>query len=391
MKNVLRLVLVLGGLFLGSVLCVVACVTTTAMVNSADYREKAERTDVRELHLSAGGLVRVETPYGDVRVRTAASGTGSMRALVVAHGKTAEDARARLERGRVVIDERDGGVAISFDFPVEKGRVTAEPAPTVDFELEVPAGMRLELSSSSGDISATAGPFGSSSLKSNYGDVAIENVRGDVRVSSSSGKVALARHSDGTAEVRTNYGDVSLADVDATNLVAHTSSGDVVAEKIAAAELKLDSNYGDVRIRGARGTLTAHSSSGEVVIEDATGAVSANSNYGEVAVDGVLRMVTAHSSSGEVKIRARAGSTIESAWRIDSNYGGVSLAAPADLAFELEAKTSYGDVEVGYPIELPPGTTTKKGSRLRGKVNGGGALVTLESSSGDVSVRPLGP
>jgi hypothetical protein len=90
-----------------------------------------------------------------------------------------------------------------------------------------------------------------------------------------------------------------------------------------------------------------------------------------------------------VKVSAREGSVMAGDWSIDSDYGGVAFEAPRDLKFDLAAKTGYGTVDVDYAIELPAGSSTKRGSALNGKVNGGGRLVTIESSSGSVRVSPL--
>lgn len=389
MKSLLRVALVIGGIFLFTLFGIAACVTATSFLGSSDSREVVERTDVRDLHLTAGSRVKVSTPYGNVRVKTTDVGGGSMRARVVAHGKTIEDAQAQLDRTRVVVVETEGDVALSVDVTRESSWTNTHSVPSVEFELLVPAGVKLDLDSSSGDVSAEGGPFANSRLKSSYGDVLVDNVKGDATVESSSGSVTIQRQSGGRASAKTDYGSVNVSDIDATFLRATTSSGSVKAVNLRAPTMELESNYGDIRVDRAAGQLAAHTSSGTIDIVSAGPEVAAKSDYGDVKVDGVLTVCGAHSSSGDVEVKAREGSSIKSAWRIDSAYGRVSLEAPQDAKFDLDAKTSYGKVGVDYAIELPPGSTTKKGSAVRGKVNGGGALVTLESSSGDVKVGPL--
>jgi DUF4097 and DUF4098 domain-containing protein YvlB len=385
----MRVAILLVSICFFSIVGVAACVTTACVVTASDFREKAERTDTRELHLTSQSHVRVDTPYGKVHVRSTDSGGGSLRALVTTRGKSVEEAEKRLERAHVVIDEKDGDVTVSIEFKRDSGYVNAEPAPSVDIEMLVPEGVKLALASDSGSVSADGGPFAEARLKSSYGSVLVENVQGDATVESSSGAVAIKGQRGGRAVATTSYGKVTLEGIDASSLRAQTSSGSVSATNVHAPTIDLGSDYGAIHVDGVVGKLAARTSSGGIQVRNANADVSARSDYGSVAIEGVLKAVNAHTSSGNVKVSAREGSVISDDWRIDSDYGGVALEAPSGFKFDLAAKTAYGTVNVDYAIELPPGSSTRQGSALRGKVNGGGPLVTIESSSGSVRVSPL--
>lgn len=388
MKNTTRVLLIAAGVFAGSTLLVTACVATTCNISSADYREKAERTDERELDLASGSRVAVRTTSGDIQVRRA-NGPARMRAHVVARGETLAAAQARLDRVRVIVDPSANGVTLSTEYESESASGFGRIVPTIDFEVLVPDGVHIDLVSSSGDVSAKDAAFASATLKSSYGDVQLADVTGDVVLDSSSGDVSLARARSGRVQVKTSYGDVRLESVEATEIMALTSSGEVEAKGLSAQKIGLQSNYGDVSIESSKGQLDAHTSSGDVVCRAIEGSIAADSNYGDVQVEGVVTALEATSSSGDVSVIARAGSAIGTGWKIHSNYGDVSLQAPGDARFDLSAKTGYGDVSVDYGIELAPGSSTKRKSELSGKVNGGGPQLSISSSSGDVRVTPL--
>lgn len=389
MNTVMRVAVLLVGICFFSLVGVAACVTTSCVVTASDFRQKAERNETHELHLTSQSRVRVDTPYGKVHVRSTESGGGSLQALVTTRGKTVEEAQKRLERVRVVIDEKNGDVAVSIEATHPEGSGWAEPSASVDIEMLVPTGVKLALASDSGAVSADGGPFAEARLKSSYGSVLVENVHGDATVESSSGAVAIKGQRGGRAVAATSYGKVSLADIDATALHAKTSSGYVSATNVKAPSIELESDYGAIHVDGVVGKLAVRTSSGGILVRNANAEVSARSDYGSVAIEGVLKAVNAHTSSGTVKVSAREGSVLADDWRIDSDYGGVALEATRDLKFDLAAKTAYGSVDVDYAIELPPGSSTRRGSALRGKINGGGRLVTIESSSGSVRVSPL--
>ncbi|MBL8856936.1 MAG: DUF4097 family beta strand repeat protein [Planctomycetes bacterium] len=399
MNPILRATLVLGAVLFVSVtfagLCFTACSYSHFGIStgswSGNFPEKAERTEVHELHLASGSTLRAHTPYGVIRVRASDDGTGSAHAVVRTQGKTVADAQARLGRARINVSESAAGTTLSIEFERDADLKGAEPTPSVDFEISVPAGVKLDLGSDSGDLVAETGPFGESRLVSSYGNLRIENVQGDAVLKSSSGNVSIARLSGGAADAQTDYGNVKISAVDGTAVRARTSSGNVRGQDLRAATIALDSDYGNINVTNATGKLSTRTSSGNIKLEGVQGALSVSTDYGRVDIDGIFDALTAHSSSGDVRVRAGSGSTVASAWKIDSSYGRVALQAPKDLSFDLDARTDYGDVDVGYAIELPAGSTTKKGPAIQGKVNGGGALVELKSSSGAVSVKPLDP
>ena len=65
--------------------------------------------------------------------------------------------------------------------------------------------------------------------------------------------------------------------------------------------------------------------------------------------------------------------------------GGLDLHG-VGAGFELDASTSGGDVRAeGLTITIAKGGVGK--SRLAGSVNGGGPILKLRSSGGDISVR----
>lgn len=430
MNSPQRVALALGSAVLVSLMAFAACVESKNGFQfsfwSDAWPERAERTDTRELKLASGQTLRAETPYGEIVVRGTTNPVGSMRAVIHTFGKSVEDARARLERTKVVADETSAGIALRLEVAPDS-TTSREPAPTVDFEIEVPAGVALALVSSSGNVRAENGPFGAAQLVSSYGNVKLDHARGAVTATSSSGSVSVAFVDDGALEATSGYGTVSIADVTGTSVSAKSSSGNVraerihakdltlksgygtltlrdvavehdvqaesqsgnvTAEKLEAARSRLASGYGTINVKHSQGELELTTSSGNIAVDEARGALSAKTGYGSIGAEGVFTAVTAQSQSGNVRVRAQSGSAITSGWSLESNYGAVSLDAPKDLRFDLAAKTGYGEVKLGYTVELAPGNLGKDGRSVRGKVNGGGPTVTVESSSGSVSIQP---
>ncbi len=71
---------------------------------------------------------------------------------------------------------------------------------------------------------------------------------------------------------------------------------------------------------------------------------------------------------------------------LGSSGGHVRVQIAKATGFELDASTSGGDVRAeGLTITIVKGGVGK--SRLAGKVNGGGPVLKLRTSGGDISVR----
>lgn len=419
----------IGAVFVGAT-ATFACVSIDRSIEVFEnLREKATRTEAHTLALTGGNTLRVDVPAGDVRVRAVAGADhGELNAVVTARGTSVEDAHARLRQVKLVITTEADGPLVRVDpgDPASPSRTWA----TVDLSIDVPSGVKLQISSRSGDVAAQVGPFGPSTLESQYGDVVGENVAGDLRAETKSGDVAVNGSRGGDLEATSGYGSVRVAGIECGRATVHSGSGDVSFEHATCREAKIDSNYGNVtladvrsdaaleaasgsgnvratRLTAARASLT--SSYGDVSVSEATGVlalksgsgdvsakavrsdVRAETNYGSVALDGMFTSLTAASKSGDVDVVAGAGSSVAGAWCLSSSYGDVSLLAPRDIAFELDARTGYGSIDVGYAMEVQPGSLAKNSKSIRGRVNGGTVGVRLETSSGDVAVRPSGP
>jgi DUF4097 and DUF4098 domain-containing protein YvlB len=434
MKPFLIVLLALAGVFLLCGILFAACIVVTdhgvQFFNSSDWSEKAERTDTRDLNLKSGQTLRVETPEGAIRVHAAASESApaTMRATVRAAGKTQADAQAFLDRATVTVEESARGVAIRLDVRRDPADERNQPQPAADYEIAVPAGVALELVSRSGAVEAEGGPFGPSRLESSYGNVQIDNVRGDVTATSKSGKVEVGHVSKGSIDASSGYGSVTVSDVDAGGSVqvksssghlqlarihgqrisaesgygsvevsdvetggdveARSKSGHVTAESVKASRLQLTSGYGALRAKHVQAGMALETSSGSISVDDVQGALDAKTGYGSIDVDGVFSGLALESNSGGVKARARQGSKVDSEWSLASSYGRVELRAPKDLAFDLNAKTGYGQIDCGYAMEVAPGALGKSGREVQSRVNGGGKTVRMSSGSGSVVIAP---
>jgi DUF4097 and DUF4098 domain-containing protein YvlB len=429
MKKVLVPLVVLGSCLLFGLVLFAGCIVSrhaSGLLTDWGPSEKAVRTEARQAPLAEGGRVELDLSHGDVEIDAGSADQLELAAEITAYGADEAEARAELERTRLVIEEQSDGVRLRIerDAAPARSRLAQTHRPKADLKLRLPRGVRFEARTGSGSIRAR-GPIGSSHLESGYGDVRVAEAQGDLELESGSGSIELARLSDAARlSARSGYGSVVARNVDAREielasssgnvrlqdargehvkvtsgygnleiarvqgeLTAKTSSGHVRASALDGAKLALASSYGDLEISGARGALDASSSSGSLSIDGLEGSCRARSGYGNVAVEGRVTGLHLESSSGSVRASVAEGSSLEGITKLSSGYGHVELVVPRALGFELQASTGYGTLEVQVPVTVEAGGL-KHTRSVRGRVGAGGPTIELKTSSGNVRVTP---
>lgn len=189
----------------------------------------------------------------------------------------------------------------------------------------------------------------------------------------------------------------------AAALEVNTVSADVDVDGIAGArELEVESVSGDQRVRGDAERVDVSSVSGDVDVESASRTVSLETVSGDIEARRAAGRVTAESVSGRITLETgsidelsvntvsgdvdlRAGGVGNGRLKIESMSGEVALVVPGDLSARIDAESFSGSIKSDF------GTVEEEehgpGSHLKASVGAGAAQITLESFSGDVTIR----
>jgi DUF4097 and DUF4098 domain-containing protein YvlB len=109
-----------------------------------------------------------------------------------------------------------------------------------------------------------------------------------------------------------------------------------------------------------------------------------NTSGGNIEIKSVENTLHASTSGGDVS--ARLAGPLKGDCKLGTSGGHVRVTVDKTAAFDLDASTSGGGVDAaGLTITIERGGSGR--SRLSGKVNGGGPLLKLRSSGGDVVVQ----
>jgi DUF4097 and DUF4098 domain-containing protein YvlB len=241
---------------LGSIFAVVLLAMVVLQVLSIIARSTETVRTVHDLD----GVDRLEVlaSNGDVRI-SAVDRDDVLVVAEVSHG---------LRRTRTEVEVIDGVLTTSEDCPVLVGRCW------VDYRIEVPRDLRVEVAANNGTITARA-LRGSATLRSDNGTVDAVGLRGPARLESDNGDVRAEALEATEVEARSSNGDV-LVDLQVvpTRVVAESDNGDVelrVPRSEDAYDLDLGtdngSEFGQLRTDpDSDRTLVVRSDNGDVTV-----------------------------------------------------------------------------------------------------------------------------
>jgi len=141
---------------------------------------------------------------------------------------------------------------------------------------------------------------------------------------------------------------------------------------------------GDVHIGSVDGETVASTSSGSIVIKLAKGKVDARNSGGKIEVNEARDVVLARTSSGPIIVGLSAQPKTDS--HLEVSGGDIQVTLPRSVAVDVDARSSGGKVVSAFPVTSIVSGEPKPGA-LRGKINGGGSMLTLRASSGDIRLN----
>jgi DUF4097 and DUF4098 domain-containing protein YvlB len=159
---------------------------------------------------------------------------------------------------------------------------------------------------------------------------------------------------------------------------------DIVIQMPREGKVKLRTGDGKIEIGGLKGEMDLHSGDGSENLEGVDGKLHASTGDGHITAHGRFEELELKTGDGQVEVRAASGSSLATGWRLETGDGNVSLEVPGDLAADVDLHTSDGHIDLDLPV-----TTAGqiRENEVRGKVNGGGSLLTIRTGDGSIHLR----
>jgi hypothetical protein len=163
----------------------------------------------------------------------------------------------------------------------------------------------------------------------------------------------------------------------------------VTVESPAQLTLQAKTSDGNVTLSGLQGDLSLTTGDGNLTLDHVSGSLRIKSGDGHVRVTDADGAIDAHTSDGTLDLNLREGTKLTGASTIQSSDGSMTIRVPQSFAADLSVHTSDGHVECALPLTMDHYQSGGEGHELRGKLNGGGTPLTINTSDGNVKIEQL--
>ena len=309
--------------------------------------------------------VEVKTSVGDVNLSNI---TGSVKAI----------------GGDIQIISVGGGVIAQAS---SSGSITVKDCQNnVDVKASVG---NIDLTNITGTVKAATGSSGSITVKdcrnnvdvkASVGNIDLTNITGTVKAATgSSGNITL-KGCESDVEVKTSVGDVNLSNITGS---VKAIGGDIQIISVGGGVIAQASSSGSITVKDCQNNVDVKASVGNIDLTNITGTVKAKTgSNGNITLNNCQGGVDVLTSVGNIRTeitkQPQHGSILQT-----SGGGEIVTTLISQIALNVDAQTSRGKVSSDLPIQV---SKLSKNS-LTGTINGGGPLLKLRTSFGDIRLE----
>jgi DUF4097 and DUF4098 domain-containing protein YvlB len=200
----------------------------------------------------------------------------------------------------------------------------------------------------------------------------------DLDLHTSGGAIGVVDIS-GDLKAHTSGGKLEFANLEGT-LTASTSGGSIELENCRC-PTEIKTSGGHISVVNGTGVLYARTSGGRIDVRNLSGDADVETSGGSLVLEKIRGKLVGRTSGGS--IHAAIPSEVAGDLQLKTSAGSIELAVPENAGLDIDARTSGGRVH----CELPLTESDSKRQHLRGKLNGGGKSVSLQTSAGSITIK----
>ena len=197
-------------------------------------------------------------------------------------------------------------------------------------------------------------------LRSDSGDISVGEIAGSTTVKTSGGKLAF-KHLEGILNANTSGGSIGVED--------------------CRGPTRVETSGGHITVVDGTGTLDAKTAGGRIEVRNFSGNTHVKTSGGNLELQRISGKIVGNTSGGS--IHAAVPADVVGDVKLQTSAGNIDVSLSAAATVDIDARTSGGEIFSGLPIE----TSDVYSEHLRGKLNGGGKLVKLETSAGNITIN----
>ena len=313
------------------------------------------------------------------------------------------DSRRDMENFVVNVARRNDGVIIEADWPRQRsGRLDAQFFVTVPKEMY---GVAVQTLGGSVEVKNITGK---AYTQTAGGSISMDDIGGNAEAHTMGGSIDVGKVG-GDAKLETAGGSINIGSVN--GVIAATTSGGSIQVGTGRSGITVESAGGSIAVNKCGGTLrattaggaidigevsdTAHleTAGGGIRVGSAGGVVSANTQSGGIKLRKLTRGVTAQTTAGpiEAEFITKRGDFTDS--HLETTVGDIIVYLPSDLAATVKASIElanghniFTDFD-GVKVKKEGGQYGPLEVYADGKINGGGPVLKLHTTNGNIEIR----
>ncbi len=159
---------------------------------------------------------------------------------------------------------------------------------------------------------------------------------------------------------------------------------DVTIQMPREGKVNLRTGDGKIELAGLKGEMELQTGDGSENLDGVDGKLHASTGDGHISASGRFDDLDLKTGDGRIEVRATAGSSLATGWRLETGDGSVTLEVPENLNADVDLHTNDGHIDLDMPVTTQGGLHEHE---IRGKLNGGGNLLTIHTGDGSIHLR----
>ena len=180
------------------------------------------------------------------------------------------------------------------------------------------------------------------------------------------------------AHVETSGGDINVANISGV-FKLDTSGGDIFLNNTNG-KLKAETSGGDINLSTHKGEMFLSTSGGDIICKETDGNLNAETSGGDIELYSSDGKISAETSGGDVIIDYTG---INKGISAETSGGSVRVKLPSEFKAKVHLETSGGEITNNFKNVK---TMHVARSEMDAEFNGGGEMLKLETTGGDVVV-----
>jgi hypothetical protein len=336
---------------------------------------------IQEVHgsLPAAKTIKVVSSAGAIRVQGAQQNT--IGYIIRQHVRAGSEEDARRQLKKIMFTAAPGEIALL------RAECEGNNRSYIDFEIQAPSQTAFMVLKTDGGAVTAKGLSGRVDVTTGGGSIDLDQINGAITAESGGGSIDIGK-AGSNVEVSTGGGSIHIDS--AGGRIAASSGGGSLRIGYGKG-MVLETGAGSIFVQKCEGQLKAETGGGSLEFREVTGPARIETGGGGIKVWSIAGGLHAETGSGPIVATLVRGGSPFAESRLETSVGDIVVVVPPGLGMTIRAavdvargagiSSDFGDIKIrssgGFSREV----------YAEGSLNGGGPVVHIHTSTGNISIK----